>query len=271
MNAERSANDTSDKVRELQRALYRAAKRDSQRRFHALYDKVYRMDVLWRAWERVRENGGAPGVDGQTLKQIEEYGVSLFLLQLQQTLRKGEYRPMPVRRRNIPKPDGRERPLGIPAVRDRIVQMAAKIVVEPVFEAGFQDCSYGFRPRRSAHQAVQAVRDAMWRAGWVLDADIVGFFDNIDHEIVMERVQKRVSDRRILLLIRLWLSAGVMEEGEARDTVLGTPQGGVISPLLANIYLGYLDDMWEKHGKPLGTLVRYADDCTPWKPWTLAG
>lgn len=260
MNAETSANNTTDKVRELQRVLYRAAKQNPIRRFHALYDKVYRMDVLWRAWERVKENDGAAGVDGETLKQIEEYGAGLLLLEIRHLLWKGEYRPQPVRRKNIPKPDGRVRPLGIPAVRDRIVQMATKIVIEPIFEADFRECSYGFRPKRSAHGAVQAIDEGMWRANYVIDADIVGFFDNIEHGILMTQVESRISDRRILKLIQQWLSAGVMEDGVLRDTVLGTPQGGVISPLLANIYLNYLDDMWEKHGKHLGTLIRYADD-----------
>ena len=262
MNAEASANNTIDKVRELQIALYRAAKRNPDRRFHALYDKVYRWDVLVRAWERVKENKGSAGVDGETLKQIEDYGVLPFLYEIQRQLQQGTYRPLPVRRVYIDKQGkpGAKRPLGIPAVRDRVVQMAAKIAIEPVFEADFQGCSYGFRPKRSAHQATQAIHEAMWKANFAIDADIVSYFDNIDHGILMKQVERRISDRRILKLLRQWLEAGVVEEAEIRRTILGTPQGGVISPLLANIYLHYLDAMWEKHGRHLGTLVRYADD-----------
>lgn len=262
MNAETSANNTIDKVRELQNALYRAAKRNPDRRFHALYDKVYRWDVLVRAWERVKENKGSAGVDGETLKQIEDYGVLPFLYEIQRQLKQGTYRPLPVRRVYIDKKGkpGAKRPLGIPAVCDRVVQMATKIAIEPVFEADFKGCSYGFRPKRSAHQATQAIQEAMWTANFVIDADIVSYFDNIDHDILMKQAERRISDRRILKLIRQWLEAGVMEEGETRRTTLGTPQGGVISPLLANIYLNYLDTMWEQHGRHLGTLVRYADD-----------
>ncbi len=250
-----------DKVRQLQRKLYTAAKRSPGRRFHALYDRIWRGDVLLEAWRRVRVNGGAAGVDGETLADIEREGVEEFLAELQKRLKTGRYRPQPVRRRYIPKADGRKRPLGIPAVRDRVVQQASKIVLEPIFEAGFQGCSYGFRPKRSATQAKEAIRKAGNRGcQHVVDGDIQGFFDAIDQDLRMERVQRRVTDRRVLKLIRQWLQAGVMEEGQVRKSLTGTPQGGVISPLLANVYLDFLDAVWEARCKHLGELVRYADD-----------
>ena len=250
-----------DKVRELQRKLWVCAKQSRTRRFHALYDRIYRSDVLWRAWTRVRSNGGAAGVDETTLRSIEEQGVAQFLEGIQADLKAGRYRPSPVKRRWIPKADGKQRPLGIPTVRDRVVQMAAKIVVEPIFEADFQDCSYGFRPRRSATQALEAIRVAGNQGyNFVVDADIKGYFDNIQRGTLMELVKERISDRRVLKLIRQWLAAGVMEDGTVRETLAGTPQGGVISPLLANIYLNYLDRIWQSRCSQLGLLVRYCDD-----------
>lgn len=256
-----SSNDPAGKVRRLQRALFVSAKRNRKRRFHALYDRICRGDVLAEAWERVKANKGAAGVDGVSLSAIEQEGVDAFLLGTQRRLQRGRYWPQPVRRQYIPKSDGTKRPLGIPTVRDRVVQAAAKVVIEPIFEADFKECSYGFRPKRSATDALEAIRLTGGRGHrFVVEIDIQRFFDEIDHSKLLLLVEQRISDRRVLKLLRQWLKAGVLEEGRVRGTELGSPQGGVISPLLANIYLDVLDRLWERESRQLGRLVRYADD-----------
>jgi group II intron reverse transcriptase/maturase len=253
----------ADPVRALQHTLYRAAKADPGRRFHALWDKVYRRDVLWRAWVAVRINEGAPGIDGITLAEVEEYGVIRLLDELAGELRAGRYRPLPTRRVFIPKPGVKERrPLSIPSVRDRIVQAAVKIVLEPVFEADMLPCSFGFRPKRGAHDALQVLIDESWRGRrWVVETDIANCFSAIPQEKLMQAIEERVCDQSVLTLLRVILRAGVMEDGQIRRPVTGAPQGGVISPLLCNVYLHRIDRGWDV--REYGVLVRFADDGVP--------
>jgi group II intron reverse transcriptase/maturase len=251
----------ADPVRALQHALYRAAKADPGRRFHALWDKVYRRDVLWRAWIAVFRNGGAPGIDKTTLADIQEYGVTRLLDEIATELKDGCYWPLPARRVFIPKSgDTAEmRPLSIPSVRDRIVQAAVKIVLEPVFEADMLPCSYGFRPKRGAHDGLQVLVDESWRGRrWVVETDIANCFSAIPQEKLMQAIEERVCDQSVLKLLRVILRAGVMQDGQVRRPVTGTPQGGVISPLLCNVYLHRIDRVWDV--REHGVLVRFADD-----------
>jgi len=248
-----------DGVRQLQRKLWAAAKQSRTRRFHALYDRIFRADVLEEAWRRVRANKGAAGVDRETLADVEAYGVDRLLAEIAEQLRAGRYHPAASRRVTIPKATGGRRPLGIPTVRDRIVQQAAKLVLEPIFEADFAPSSYGYRPKRSATAALERIRTGFIEGRvWVCEIDIRSFFDTIDHGLVMALVEQRVSDRRVLRLVRGWLRSGVLVDGAWQATVTGTPQGGVISPLLANIVLTELDRAWDEATG--GVLVRYADD-----------
>ena len=251
---------TTDTVQELQRKLYQKAKSKADFRFYALYDKVYRIDVLSKAWERVKSNKGASGIDGQTFEDIEQQGVGQFLKGIQQELKAKTYRPQPARRVYIPKPDGTKRLLSIPTIKDRVVQTALKLVIEPIFEAGFEDCSYGFRPNRSSQQAALEVRKLL-NFGYkeVIETDIEDCFGSIPHRELLDMVAKRVVDGNILWIVKLFLKAGVMEGKDRWTDNKGTPQGGVISPLLANIYLNNIDKGW----KPLNNsarLIRYADD-----------
>jgi RNA-directed DNA polymerase len=262
--------ETPNKIRDLQRGLYLKAKREPKFRFYLLQDKVWREDILQRAYRLVRSKGGAPGIDGETFHSIESgVGEAKFLSKLQQELKEKTYRARAVRRVHIPKGDGRTRPLGIPTIRDRVAQMAVKIVIEPIFEADFEGCSYGFRPKRDAHQAIGAIREALNQGCVdVLDADLQQYFDTIVHDKLMKLIADRISDRHILGWINQWLSAPVVEEDQegkrrTQPSKRGTPQGGVISPLLANIYLHLFDRVFLSYCRAQGVkahLVRYADD-----------
>ena len=262
----KAQNTTLDKVRVLQRSLYRAAKANPTRKFGVLYDKVCRDNVLRSAYEQVKANRGAPGIDQQTFEIIEkEIGVDKFLRGIKERLLKKRYKPLPVRRVYIPKADGTQRPLGIPVITDRVVQAAVKIVIEPLFEAIFKDFSYGFRPRKNAQQALREVYKWInFGCHWVVDADLKSYFDSIPHNRLLLSVRSRVIDRSVVKLIELWLKAGVMEDMQVRKETTGTPQGGVISPLLANLYLHWLDRFWERRDygerKHDAHIVRYADD-----------
>lgn len=258
---------TPAKIRDLQKALYQRAKKEPNFRAYALYDKVCRDDVLAHAYALVRANGGAPGVDGVTFEHIETSGREALLQELKEELKTKRYRPGPVRRVEIPKLSGGTRPLGIPNIRDRVVQTAAKLILEPLFEADFDRDSYGFRPKKDAHQAIEAIREELGHGmHWIIDADISKYFDSIPHDHLMKAVAERVVDGAMLALVKMFLEAPIVDDkdgGRPRRNNQGTPQGGVISPLLANIYLNLLDRNFRRHAeeqKLHGRIIRYADD-----------
>jgi group II intron reverse transcriptase/maturase len=253
-------------LREFQKKLHAKAKAEPKFRFYTLYDKTYRMEVLAEAYRKAKANGGACGADGETFEDVEEKGIPGYLAELQLEMKERRYVPKPVRRVYIPKPNGKKRPLGIPTIRDRIVQTAFLLVLEPIFEADFADSSYGFRPEKSAHDAVGEIYKYLnWGCVEVYDVDLEQYFDTVDHGKLMKLVAQRISDAQVLHVIRQWLGCGYVEDGQYRQSTKGTPQGGVISPLLANIYLNPVDQAFKRKG--LGTvrngsihLVRYADD-----------
>ena len=261
----RTATNGADNARQLQRALYRTSKQDQQKRFYSLYDKVWRADVLWEAWRQVKANKGAPGVDEMAIETIINTGQEEEMItQLQKALREQRHRFAPVRVVEIPKPKGGTRPLGIATVEDRVVQTAMRLVVEPIFEADFHDCSYGYRPKRDAKQASIAIREDLYHRAWgVVEVDCKSYFTSIPHRKLMKLITKRIADGSLLKLIKQTLKVGVQEKGPVVPTKVGVPQGSPISPLYSHIYLNLLDQLWHKRGYPekLGaTLHRYADD-----------
>lgn len=253
-------------LQEFQRKLYAKAKAEPKFRFYSLYDKTHRRDVLEEAYRKVKANGGTSGIDGETCEAVEARGLEDYLLGLQLEMKERRYQPQPVKRVYIPKANGKRRPLGIPTVRDRIVQTAFLLVIEPIFEADFAETSYGFRPQKSAHDAVREIYKYLnWGCVEVYDVDLEKYFDSVEHHKLMKLIARRIVDKQILHVIKLWLSCGYVEDGQHRQSKRGTPQGGVISPLLANIYLNPIDRAYERNG--LGAirngsihLVRYADD-----------
>jgi len=257
---------STSSLQEFQRKLYTKAKAEPKFRFYSLYDKTYRKDVLAEAYRKEKANGGASGVDGETFEQIEMRGLPGYLAELQLEMKERRYQPQPVRRVYIPKANGKLRPLGIPTIRDRIVQTAFLMVLEPIFEADFSDSSFGFRPQKSAHGAIREIYKYL-NCGCVevYDVDMEKYFDTVDHSKLMKLLARRITDGQILHVIKQWLSCGYVEDGQHRQSTTGTPQGGVISPLLANLYLNPVDHAFER--ERLGTirngsihLIRYADD-----------
>jgi RNA-directed DNA polymerase len=260
-----TATNGAAQVRKLQRALYRTSKQDKKKRFYSLYDKVWRADVLWEAWRQVKANKGAPGVDGMAIETIINTGQEEEMItKLQKALREQRHQFAPVRVVEIPKPKGGTRPLGIATVEDRVVQTAMRLVVEPIFEADFHDCSYGYRPKRDAKQASIAMREDLYHRAWgVVEVDFKSYFTSIPHRKLMTLITQRIADGSLLKLIKQTLKVGVQKKGQVVPTKVGVPQGSPISPLYSNIYLNLLDQLWHKRGYPekLGaTLHRYADD-----------